>query len=137
MDRPSGKLYRVFDDGQIQEENPFETHTEAIRGIYCIGNRNIQGLDQHPVTGEIWGTEHGPMGGDELNILEMGKNYGWPVISHGKTYEGESFPSHKDGMEQPVKYWVPSPGICPLEFYTGDLFSKWKNQAFAGALAFE
>jgi glucose/arabinose dehydrogenase len=139
LDKPSGKSYRVLPDGSIPSDNPYVGKPGAIEAIFSIGNRNIQGMAEHPLTGAIWATEHGPMGGDELNILEKGKNYGWPVISHGKHYTGEavSVSPFKEGMEQPVKYWVPSPALCPLEFYTGDLFPKWKNQAFIGALAFE
>ena len=137
LDKPQGKVFRLNPDGSIPADGPFDNEPKAIGGIYTIGNRNIQGLDQHPLTGEIWGTEHGPMGGDELNLLQSGKNYGWPVISHGRTYEGTPFPTGLEGMEQPVKHWTPSVGVCPLEFYTGNLFPKWKNQAFVGALAYE
>ena len=92
-----------------------------------------------PDTGTIWATEHGPMGGDELNILGNGKNYGWPVISWGINYDGSKVTemSAKDGMEQPIKYWTPSPALSAVEFYTGDLFKKWKNNLLVGALAFE
>ena len=136
---PAGKLYRIFPDGSIPPDNPFVGHPNAIEQIFAIGNRNLQGIDQHPETGAIWATEHGPMGGDELNIIEGGKNYGWPVISHGINYDGSKVAAqtHKEGMEQPVKFWKPSPALCPLEFYTGDLFPKWKNNALVGALAFE
>jgi aldose sugar dehydrogenase len=139
LDKPGGKLYRILPDGSIPKDNPFVGVPGAIESIFSIGNRNIQGLDQHPVTGVLWATEHGPMGGDELNIIEKGKNYGWPVISWGINYNGEriSASTEKEGMEQPVKFWTPSPALCPLEFYTGDLFPKWKNQAFVGALALE
>jgi len=136
---PAGKTYRIFPDGSVPADNPYADGPDAIGQIFTIGNRNLQGLAQHPITGVLWGTEHGPMGGDELNIIASGKNYGWPVISHGINYNGEKVSelSHKEGMEQPVKFWTPSPALCPLEFYTGNLFPKWKNQAFIGALAFE
>ncbi|MDA0346587.1 MAG: PQQ-dependent sugar dehydrogenase [Verrucomicrobia bacterium] len=139
LSRPSGKVFRVFADGMIPEDNPFVGYEGAFEAIYAIGNRNIQGMDQHPLTGDYWTTEHGPMGGDELNVIEKGKNYGWPVITHGRDYTGEpiSLLTHREGMEQPVKYWVPSPALCPLEFYTGNLFPKWKNHALLGALKFE
>ena len=139
INKPAGKLYRIFPDGSIPPDNPYAGHPDAIEQIFTIGNRNIQGLAQHPVTGALWGTEHGPMGGDELNILENGKNYGWPVISYGINYDGTNVATgtHKEGMEQPVRFWKPSPALCALEFYTGDLFPKWKNSAFIGALAFE
>ena len=124
LSKPSGKIFRLFPDGSIPENNPFAGEGGVFEAIFSIGNRNVQGLDQHPVTGDIWATEHGPMGGDELNIIENGKNYGWPIISWGLSYQGEAFPSHKEGLEQPAKYWRPSPALCPLEFYTGDLFPK-------------
>jgi glucose/arabinose dehydrogenase len=139
LDKPEGKVYRIYADGSIPEDNPYAGASGAIEAIYTVGNRNVQGIDQHPVTGKIWGTEHGPMGGDELNILEPGKNYGWPVITYGLDYDGSivSELTHKEGMEQPIKYWKPSPGLSALEFYTGDMFPKWKNQAFVGAMVFQ
>jgi glucose/arabinose dehydrogenase len=139
LNKPAGKTYRINRDGSIPRDNPYAGRADALQAIYTIGNRNVQGIDQHPVTGQIWGTEHGPMGGDELNVLKPGRNYGWPVISYGIDYDGKPITelTEKEGMEQPVKYWKPSPGISALEFYTGDLFPKWKNQAFAGALVFQ
>jgi glucose/arabinose dehydrogenase len=139
ISKPGGKLYRVFPDGSIPPDNPFVGQPRAIEAIYTIGNRNLQGIDQHPVSGQLWATEHGPMGGDELNIIEKGRNYGWPIISYGLNYNGTSVTTmtQMNGLEQPIKYWTPSPALCPLEFYTGDLFPKWKNNAFIGALAFE
>lgn len=124
LDKPQGKAFRLNPDGTIPDGNPFVGNLGALKGIFSIGNRNIQGLDQNPVTHEIWATEHGPMGGDEMNIIRSGRNYGWPIISHGKSYDGEPFPIERKGMEQPVTHWTPSPGICPLEFYTGELFGK-------------
>ena len=139
ISKPGGKLYRIHPDGSIPKDNPYVGWRNAIEAIYTIGNRNLQGIDQHPVTGQIWATEHGPMGGDELNIIEKGKNYGWPLISYGINYDGSDVTNmtHLQGMEQPVKYWTPSPALSDLEFYTGDLFPKWNNQALVGALAFE
>ena len=139
ISKPGGKLYRINPDGSIPNDNPYVGWRSAIEAIYTIGNRNLQGIDQHPVTGKIWATEHGPMGGDELNIIEKGKNYGWPLISYGINYDGSDVTTmtHMKGMEQPVKYWTPSPALSDLEFYTGSLFPKWKNQALVGALAFE
>jgi glucose/arabinose dehydrogenase len=139
LDKPAGKVYRIHRDGSIPTDNPYAGKPGALEAIYTIGNRNVQGIDQHPVTGAIWGTEHGPMGGDELNILELGHNYGWPVITYGIDYDGTivSDLTHQEGMEQPIKFWKPSPGISALEFYTGEMFPKWKNQAFVGALVFQ
>jgi aldose sugar dehydrogenase len=139
LNKPAGKTYRINRDGSIPRDNPYAGRPDAIQAIYTVGNRNVQGIDQHPVTGQIWGTEHGPMGGDELNVLKLGRNYGWPVISYGIDYDGKPITTltEKEGMEQPVKHWKPSPGISALEFYTGDLFPKWKHQAFVGALVFQ
>jgi aldose sugar dehydrogenase len=139
LDKPAGKVYRILPDGTIPKDNPYAGKPGALEAIFTIGNRNVQGLAQHPQTGAIWAAEHGPMGGDELNILQPGRNYGWPVITHGFNYDGTrvSDLTHKDGMEQPVKFWTPSPGLGPLAFYTGPMFPKWKNQAFLGGMVFE
>ncbi len=139
LGKPGGKIYRIFPDGSIPKDNPFSGKPGAIEAIFTIGNRNVQGMDTHPETGAIWATEHGPMGGDEVNILRAGGNYGWPVITHGLNYDGSrvSDLSHKDGMEQPVRFWTPSPGISAITFYTGNVFPKWKNNAFVGAMSFE
>ena len=139
LNKPAGKTYRINRDGSIPKDNPYAGRADAIQAIYTVGNRNVQGIDQHPVTGQIWGTEHGPMGGDELNVLKLGHNYGWPVISHGIDYDGKPITdlTEKEGMDQPVKYWKPSPALSALEFYTGDLFPKWKHHAFVGALVFQ
>lgn len=137
--KPGGKTYRILPDGSIPPDNPYVGQPGALEAIFTIGNRNVQGIGQHPATGVIWATEHGPMGGDELNILQKGRNYGWPVITYGLNYDGSivSDLTAKVGMEQPIKFWKPSPGISALEFYTGDMFPKWKNQAFVGAMVFE
>lgn len=137
--KPAGKIYRIFPDGSIPPDNPYVGQPDALEAIYTIGNRNMQGIAQHPVTGAIWATEHGPMGGDELNILGLGNNYGWPVISWGINYDGSKVTTltEKEGMEQPIKFWTPSPALSAIEFYTGDLFKKWKNNLLVGALAFE
>jgi glucose/arabinose dehydrogenase len=137
--KPGGKVYRIMPDGSIPKDNPYVGEPGALEAIFTIGNRNVQGIGQHPVTGALWAVEHGPMGGDELNILEKGKNYGWPVITYGLNYDGSivSDLTEKNGMEQPIKYWKPSPGIGPLLFYTGNLFPKWNNQVLVGAMAFE
>jgi glucose/arabinose dehydrogenase len=137
--KPSGKVFRIHPDGSIPKDNPFVGKKGAMPAIFTIGNRNVQGIAQHPVTGEIWATEHGPMGGDELNILKKGLNYGWPFITYGVDYSGKivSKETQMEGMEQPVVQWTPSTAVCPAEFITSNLFSKWKNNLLVGALAFE
>ena len=137
--KPSGKTFRINKDGSIPKDNPFLGKKGALAAIYTIGNRNVQGLAQHPATGEIWATEHGPMGGDELNILKKGRNYGWPLVTYGIDYSGEivSKITEGKGFEPPVTQWTPSIAVCPAEFITGGLFARWKNNLFVGALAFE
>jgi len=137
--KPSGKVFRINPDGSIPKDNPFVEKKGALPAIFTIGNRNVQGISIHPVTGQIWATEHGPMGGDELNILKKGANYGWPLITYGVDYSGDivSNDTQRVGMEQPVVQWTPSIAVCPAEFVTSDLFSKWKNNLLVGALAFE
>ena len=103
---------------------------EAMKSLYSLGNRNIQGMAIHPETGELWATEHGPMGGDELNLIEAGNNYGWPVITYGLNYNGTVITefTHKPGLEQPVLYWKPSIAVCGLDFYTGRFIQKMEKQ---------
>lgn len=136
---PTGKVFRINPDGSIPKSNPFVDNPKALSAIFSIGNRNVEGIAQHPVTGEIWASEHGPRGGDELNILKKGANFGWPVITYGIDYSGAivSDKTHQEGMEQPVTQWTPSIAVCPIEFCTSALFPKWKNNLFVGALAFE
>ena len=137
--RPNGKVHRVNRDGSIPEDNPFVSETNAIPSIFSYGNRNPQGLAVHPQTGEIWETEHGPMGGDEVNIIQKGNNYGWPVITYGRNYNGTPITdiTRKEGMEQPIIYWKPSIAVCGMEFYQGNEFPKWENKLLVGALAYE
>jgi glucose/arabinose dehydrogenase len=136
---PNGKVHRINKDGSIPKDNPFVNEANAIKSIYSYGNRNIQGIAIHPETGKVWATEHGPMGGDELNLIGAGKNYGWPEISYGINYDGKIITefTHKPGMEQPNLYWRPSIAVCGLDFYTGNLFPKWKNKLLVGALKYE
>ncbi|WP_340112203.1 PQQ-dependent sugar dehydrogenase [Maribellus mangrovi] len=136
---PNGKVHRIYPDGKVPTDNPWYNEQGAIKTLYSLGNRNIQGMAVHPVTGEVWATEHGPMGGDELNLIEAGKNYGWPVITYGRNYNGTIITeqTHKEGMEQPIYYWKPSTAVCGLDFYRGDLFPKWKNKLMVGALKYE
>lgn len=135
----TGKVFRIYPDGRIPEDNPFINTEGSVKAVFSLGNRNVQGVSMHPETGEIWMTEHGPKGGDELNILKKGANYGWPVITYGIDYDGSiiSDKTHQDGMEQPITYWTPSIAVCPAEFVVGELFPAWKNNLLVGALAFQ
>lgn len=139
LSRPNAKIFRIHSDGSIPKDNPFVDKEGALGAIFAYGNRNAQGLTRHPQTGTIWVAEHGPMGGDELNILEKGANYGWPLITYGKHYNGEvvSPKTHQEGMVQPIVQWTPSISPCPAEFCNSPLFPEWQNQLLLGALAFE
>lgn len=132
-----GKVHRLHDDGQIPADNPFVGVAGVKESIWSYGHRNIQGMAYDMEEDILYATEHGPRGGDELNIIEKGKNYGWPVITYGIDYSGEiiSDLTHQEGMEQPVHYWTPSIATCGLLFYTGDQFPNWKGNLFSGALA--
>jgi aldose sugar dehydrogenase len=132
-----GKVIRITTDGKPAGGNPFLGQDGKDPAIWSYGHRNIQGAALHPETGELWTTEHGPRGGDELNLTRAGKNYGWPVITYGIDYSGRKISdlTEKDGMEQPVYYWVPSIATSGLDFYTGDLFQGWKGNLLAGGLA--
>jgi aldose sugar dehydrogenase len=136
---PNGKVHRIHKDGTIPENNPYLYDEKAMKSLFSLGNRNIQGMAIHPETGELWTTEHGPMGGDELNLIKPGKNYGWETITYGRNYNGTIITelTHMPGMEQPNFYWNPSIAVCGLDFYTGDLFEKWKNRLLVGALKYE
>lgn len=135
--RPNGKVHRLHDDGRVPADNPFVNTAGALPSIWSFGHRNPQGLAFDPRNGNLYDLEHGPRGGDELNLVEKGKNYGWPVITYGMEYSGAPITeqTHKEGMEQPITYWVPSLGVCGMNFYTGDLFPKWKNNIFMASLA--
>ena len=137
LSRPNGKVYRVNDDGSIPPDNPFAHRTGALPGIWTYGHRNPQGLAFNPINGELWESEHGPRGGDELNILHPGHNYGWPIITYGMNYDGTPITDHmvQEGMDQPVTYWVPSIAASPIAFYTGSRFPQWKDNLFVGSLA--
>ncbi|MBR1124017.1 PQQ-dependent sugar dehydrogenase [Bradyrhizobium lablabi] len=132
-----GKLIRVTPDGAAPPDNPFVGRDGAKPEIWSYGHRNEQGLAIHPATGDLWETEHGPRGGDEVNIIGKGKNYGWPVIGFGVDYSGATIheTSAKQGMEQPLKYWVPSIAPSGMTFYNAKLFPKWNGSLFTGALA--
>ena len=135
--RPNGKVHRIFDDGRIPDDNPFAQDATAVRSIWSYGHRNPQGLAYNSATGELYDVEHGPRGGDEVNRIGKGLNYGWPVITYGMNYDGTAITdiTAKEGMEQPVTYWVPSIAPCGANFYAGDLFPKWKNNLFVASLA--
>ncbi len=139
LSRPNGKIHRVLDDGRVPDDNPFVGRAGALPSIWSYGHRNPQGLAQHPVTGALYDAEHGPRGGDELNRVERGHNYGWPMITYGMNYDGTPMTDQTAApdMEQPVTYWVPSIAVSSIAFYSGDRFPKWKNQLFLGALAQE
>ncbi len=139
LDYPNGKIHRLHDDGSIPTNNPFIQEKNAIKSIWTYGNRNPQGLAIHPVSSIIFETEHGPKGGDELNILSSGNNYGWPEITYGKNYSGTTITkyTHKKGMEQPVIHWTPSIAVCGIDFYDGELFKNWENNLLVSSLKFE
>jgi glucose/arabinose dehydrogenase len=133
----AGKIVRLKDDGSVPADNPFVGRKNARPEIFSWGHRNPQGLALHPVTGKIWEVEHGPKGGDELNVLKAGANYGWPLATHGVNYDGSKITDHASlpGMEDPLRWWVPSISPCGLTFYTADVFPGWKGSIFTGALS--
>ncbi|HEU4805042.1 MAG TPA: PQQ-dependent sugar dehydrogenase [Nitrobacter sp.] len=133
----NGKIVRIAPDGSVPPDNPFVGRAGARPEIWSYGHRNGQGLAFNPATGDLWEIEHGPRGGDEVNVISKGKNYGWPVIGYGIDYNGAKIHANtaKPGMEQPVKYWVPSIAPSGMAFYTGTLFPTWKGSLFTGALA--
>lgn len=134
----AGTIVRLREDGSVPDDNPFAGNSGALPEIWSYGHRNPQGLYYHPATGRLWSTEHGPQGGDELNLILPGLNYGWPVIGFGVNY-GAGTPIHaaseREGMEQPVTYWTPSIGASGLIVYEGDAFPRWRGDLFAGGLA--
>jgi glucose/arabinose dehydrogenase len=139
LSRPNGKIHRIHLDGKIPKDNPFRRTKGAMPSIYSYGHRNPQGISMHPETGRIWAAEHGPLGGDELNLIKPKLNYGWPIITYGKNYNGTPITDivRNLGMEQPVWYWNPSPAVCGIDFYQGKLFPKWNNKLLVGALKYE
>ena len=139
IERDCGKVYRIHDDGRIPVDNPFVKDRNAVKAIYSYGHRNPQGMVKHPETGKIWTHEHGPRGGDEINIIESGKNYGWPVISYGINYSGTKFTdiTEAPGMEQPIHYWDPSIAPSGMEFITSDIYPGWKGNLLVGSLKFQ
>jgi glucose/arabinose dehydrogenase len=140
---PLGKIHRINDDGSVPRDNPFVGRANVVPTIWSYGHRNPQGLAFHPVTGKLWETEHGPVGGDELNRIEPGRNYGWPVITSGKNYArpgdppAAETPSSKEGMESPIVSWTPTIAPSGIAFYTGSRFPAWVNSLFVTGLAGE
>lgn len=132
-----GKVVRIRPDGGVPEDNPYLGREGALPETFSLGHRNVQGADLHPVTGELWGAEFGPRGGDEVNRIQAGLNYGWPVITYGREYYGPSIGegTEKAGMEQPVYHWVPSVSPSGIAFYTGDLIEAWKGQLLLATLS--
>ena len=137
--RDGGKIYRIHDDGRIPNDNPFVGNSEAKTAIYSYGHRNPQGLAKHPETGKIWEHEHGPRGGDEINIAQKGKNYGWPIITYGINYSGTKITDEtsRPGMEQPLYQWTPSIAPSGMTFVTSDKYPKWKGNLLVGSLSFQ
>ena len=138
LNTPNGKIHRLTYSGEIPKDNPFKNEDGSISTIWTYGNRNPQGLAVSK-DGVIWQTEHGPRGGDELNIIKKGVNYGWPVITYGINYIGTKITdiTEKEGMEQPVWHWTPSIAVCGMSMYESDLFSKWNGNILVTSLKFE
>jgi len=141
LDKLQGKLVRINADGTVPNDNPFVGQSDARPEIWSYGHRNQQGAAVNPWTGQVWTNEHGPRGGDEVNIPLAGKNYGWPVATHGINYSYTPIPEAKGkdvpGTEQPLYVWEKSPGVSGMAFYSADRFPAWKNSLFIGALAQE
>ena len=138
LSRPEGKFHRIHDDGRPVEDNPYNSLERygALPTVFAYGTRNAQGLAIHPETREIWSGEHGPMGGDEINIVRPGANYGWPLVTKGVDRDGTVLTPYKSlpGMVEPIHYWVPSPAVCAIEFANSPLFPAWKNNLLVATL---
>jgi len=137
LGQAAGKIHRVHDDGRIPADNPFVDRPGALPTIWAYGSRNAQGLVYDQATGRLWETEHGPRGGDELNLIRKGANYGWPLATHGINYSGTTITKNKSrpGMEDPVVQWTPVIAASGLAVYQGDQFPRWRGNLFAGGLA--
>ncbi|CAN5837916.1 PQQ-dependent sugar dehydrogenase [soil metagenome] len=133
----AGTTIRLHDDGRVPQDNPFVGQADARPEIYSYGHRNAQGMALHPETGRVWQNEHGPRGGDEINVVQRGRNYGWPVITHGVNYNRTIITrdTAREGMESPLLHWTPSIAPSGLTFYSGSAFPNWRNSVFSGALA--
>lgn len=138
LSRDGGKVYRLMENGDIPDDNPFVDVKDAKTAIFSYGHRNPQGMTKHPVTGEIWTHEHGPRGGDEINIVQSGKNYGWPSITYGKNYSGTTITKDKalPGMEQPLYYWIPSIAPSGMAFINNSKYADWEGNLVVGSLKF-
>ncbi|MDX1277388.1 PQQ-dependent sugar dehydrogenase [Oceanihabitans sediminis] len=139
LSRDGGKIYRLNDDGSIPKDNPFLNNPNAKKAIFSYGHRNPQGMVIHPETGEIWSHEHGPKGGDEINIIQSGKNYGWPLVTYGINYYGTkiSDKTRMPGTQQPIYYWDPSIAPSGMAFITSDIYPNWKGNLLIGSLKFQ
>lgn len=139
INRDGGKIYRINDDGSIPTDNPFYNIDGAKKAVFSYGHRNPQGMAIHPITGKIWIHEHGPQGGDEINIINAGKNYGWPKITYGINYNDSKITDNTSlpGMEQPLHYWVPSIAPSGMDFITSEIYPSWKGNLLVGSLKFK
>lgn len=137
--RDNGKIYRLNDDGSIPKDNPFVGQENAKEAIYTYGNRNPQGLAMNPLTGDIWEHEHGPKGGDEINIIKKAANYGWPVVTYGIDYDDTTISKiqQKQGIEDPIYFWLPSIAPSGMAFVTSDRYPNWKGHLLVGSLKFQ
>lgn len=135
LKNPFGKIHRIFADGRVPADNPFATTPGALPTLWSLGHRNPQGLMFHARA--LWSTEHGPKGGDELNLIQRGRNYGWPLVTHGINYDGSAVSAHgaREGFESPLAHWTPSPGLSNLVMYQGRAFPRWRGHLLVGALA--
>ncbi len=136
----NGATVRLHEDGRVPDDNPLVGRSDALPEIWTWGHRNAQGLAVHPETGDVWSNEHGPQGGDEINLLRSGSNYGWPVVGYGVNYRtglAIHHGTHQDGMDDPAHVWVPSIGVSGLIFYTGDAFPEWQGDMFVGGMSGE
>lgn len=137
LDNHLGKVIRINTDGTVPDDNPYVSQTGARPEVWSYGHRNMQGAALHPQTGQLWTHEHGPQGGDEINIAQPGKNYGWPLITYGEEYGGGVIgKTSQQGLEQPLHYWVPSIAPSGMVFYNADMFPYWQHNLFVGSLKF-
>lgn len=139
LSRPNGKIHRLFDDGRVPKDNPFVGRKDAMPSIWAFGNRNPQGLALRPNSGQLWESEHGPRGGDELNLILSGRNYGWPLVTFGMNYDGTPMVANTTlpGLEAPRLHWTPSIAVCAIKFYEGKAFPAWRGNLLVTALAQE